>query len=120
MNYETNTFGMDVFYCIKATGAPYIKDPIQQVNEEFLQVIQEREKEAAYFLSQFYQEELAALQNEDEENFSAQFDNINEERPFVKRCGMKYEEDDSLQGMKLEETEHTSQDYCRVKYEEYF
>jgi len=58
MNYETNTFGMDVLYSITAKGEPYLKYPLHQenqVNESFIQTMVQREDETDKFLSEYYE-----------------------------------------------------------------
>jgi len=57
MNYETNTFGMDVLFSITGKGEPYLQNAPQQespMNENFVQIMAKREEEAAYFLSEYY------------------------------------------------------------------
>ena len=57
MNYETNTFGMDVLFSIKGKGEVYQQNPPNQespMNESFVQIMAKREEEAAYFISEYY------------------------------------------------------------------
>ena len=57
MNYETNTFGMDVLFSITGSGEVYQqKSPHQEnpINKNFVQIMAKREEEAAYFLSEYY------------------------------------------------------------------
>ena len=58
MNYETNSFGMDVLYSITAKGEPYLKYPLheeKQVNESFVQDMIRIEGETGRFLSEYYE-----------------------------------------------------------------
>jgi len=58
MNYETNTFGMDVLYSITAKGEPYLQYPLHQeaqVNENFIQTMIKLEEETDKFLSEYYE-----------------------------------------------------------------
>jgi len=58
MNYETNSFGMDVLYSITAKGEPYLEYPLheeKQVNENFVQNMIKIEKETDQFLSEYYE-----------------------------------------------------------------
>lgn len=57
MNYETNTFGMDVILAIVSQNDPYLpkKDAlVDQMNESFIKEMIARESEAEYLLSVFY------------------------------------------------------------------
>ena len=57
MNYETNTFGMDVLFSITGSGEVYQqKSPNQEnpMNKSFVQIMAKREEEVAYFLSEYY------------------------------------------------------------------
>ena len=57
MNYETNTFGMDVILAVTGFGEPFIYPKnISRLplNEEFVQSMTERESEEEGFLSRFY------------------------------------------------------------------
>lgn len=61
MNYETNTFGMDVIIAIVAKGEPYLpsqKNLTDKLNESFIQEMIVRENEAEYLLSTFYNEKI--------------------------------------------------------------
>jgi len=58
MNYETNTFGMDVLYSLTAKGEPYLQYPLHQenqINENFVQTMAQREEETDQFLSEYYE-----------------------------------------------------------------
>jgi hypothetical protein len=58
MNYETNSFGMDVLYSITAKGEPYLKYPVNEekhVNENFVQNMIKIEDETEQFLSEYYE-----------------------------------------------------------------
>jgi len=57
MNYETNTFGMDVLFSITGKGEPYLQNSSvheNPMNENFVQIMAKREEETAYFLSEYY------------------------------------------------------------------
>jgi len=61
MNYETNTFGMDMIYALKAKGEPYLVNPKYvetTINETFLQKMCKREEEASHFLSMYYETDV--------------------------------------------------------------
>jgi len=59
MNYEMNTFGMDVVFSITEKGEPYLQSQETQMNEVFLQTMAKRKEETLYFLSEFYSSERA-------------------------------------------------------------
>lgn len=60
MNYETNTFGMDVMLALVSKGEPYVLSKIEQksqlapVNETFLQNMISQEEEHNKFLMEYY------------------------------------------------------------------
>ncbi len=57
MNYETNTFGMDVIFALKAKGEPYLVNPKYidtKINDIFVQNMAKKENEADRFLSEYY------------------------------------------------------------------
>jgi len=57
MNYETNTFGMDVMFALTAKGEPYMMDPKYRettINETFVQNMSKKEEETDMFLSMYY------------------------------------------------------------------
>jgi len=57
MNYEINTFGLDVVITVSQPEEPdFIKDPIilEKLNPEFVSNMVTREVEADMFLSQYY------------------------------------------------------------------
>ena len=57
MNYETNTFGMDVIFALKAKGEPYLVNPKYidtKINDTFVQNMTKKEDEADRFLSEYY------------------------------------------------------------------
>jgi len=85
MNYETNSFGMDVLYSITAKGEPYLKYPLHEekhVNENFVQNMIKIEKETDQFLSEYYESNL--------EKRYCHFDKICR----IKEVEVKQEEDD--------------------------
>jgi len=57
MNYENNSFGLDILIVILAKGEPY-KDNTEgfgdELGEDFLQLMTAKEKETEYFLSTYY------------------------------------------------------------------
>ncbi len=57
MNYETNTFGMDVMFALTAKGEPYLTRPSEHestINENFIQTMSKKEEETDIFLSTYY------------------------------------------------------------------
>jgi len=57
MNYETNTFGMDIIIAIVEKGEPMLSSKRIQnqcIDESFRQMMSIQEKEASDFLSTFY------------------------------------------------------------------
>jgi len=60
MNYETNTFGMDVMLALVSKGEPYVLSKneqmgqVAQVNENFLQSMIAQEEEQNKFLLEYY------------------------------------------------------------------
>ena len=57
MNYETNTFGMDVMFALTAKGEPYLTRPSEDectINENFIQNMSKKEEETDIFLSTYY------------------------------------------------------------------
>lgn len=63
MNYESNTFGMDVIIAIISQDEPYMlaendENPVKKLNESFIQEMATRESEADYFLSIFYDQSV--------------------------------------------------------------
>ena len=85
MNYETNTFGMDVLYSITAKGEPYLQQSLHQeaqVNENFIQTMIKVEEETDQFLSEYYESHV-------EKRYS-QFNRI----CHIKELAVKQEEDE--------------------------
>jgi hypothetical protein len=61
MNYETNTFGMDVIMAILDKNEPYLHEQgslKDKMNESFIKEMIARESEAEYMLSTFYNESV--------------------------------------------------------------
>lgn len=61
MNYETNTFGMDVILALISKDEPYLPKHgslMDQINESFVNEMIARENEAEYLLSVFYNESI--------------------------------------------------------------
>lgn len=61
MNYETNTFGMDVIIAIVSKDEPYLpkqENLTDKLNESFIREMIARESEAEYLLSAFYNETI--------------------------------------------------------------
>jgi len=61
MNYEENTFGMDMILAISAIGEPYLLPPSSQKQQSdvgFIQTMTQQEKEGAHFLSSYYNQVL--------------------------------------------------------------
>ena len=61
MNYETNTFGMDVIIAVVSKNEPYLpkqENLTAKLNESFIREMVVRETEAEYLLSTFYKETL--------------------------------------------------------------
>ena len=61
MNYETNTFGMDIVWSILSKEDPYLTQEtnlFDKINEGFIQEMAGRENEADYFLSVFYNQSI--------------------------------------------------------------
>jgi len=57
MNYETNTFGMDIIMAIVEKGEPVLGSNIiksSSIDQSFRQMMSVYEKEASSFLSTFY------------------------------------------------------------------
>lgn len=57
MNYETNTFGMDMILAVTGLGEPYIfpKNTLGlNFTEEFIECMTKRENEAEYLTSVYY------------------------------------------------------------------
>jgi len=75
MNYETNSFGMDVLFSITAQGELFLRNPGHQetqINELFLQGMTQKNKEAEHFLSEYYSSgfEIPAKEEEEKEDDS--------------------------------------------------
>lgn len=61
MNYEANTFGMDIVWSILSKEEPYLtqeKNLLDKINECFIQEMAVRENEADHFLSVFYNQSI--------------------------------------------------------------
>lgn len=61
MNYEANTFGIDVIIAIISKSEPYLpkqENLTDKLNENFIRDMIAKESEAEYFLSAFYNETL--------------------------------------------------------------
>ena len=56
MNYEHNSFGMDIILAITSKDEPYVNGlrPLSGVNEGFLDALHSKEQEGNYFLSSYY------------------------------------------------------------------
>lgn len=55
MNYETNTFGMDLIIAVTSKSEPYFSKEKTAMNQSFLNFRTELESEANDFLIEFYQ-----------------------------------------------------------------
>ena len=98
MNYETNSFGMDVLFSIKAQSTPYSKTFMPQeteINELFIQDLTQRNKEAEYFLSEYYSSGFEIP--EEHSSFCLK------EEYSVFELKIKAEENCSWEGIKFEE-----------------
>lgn len=61
MNYETNTFGMDIVMAIIVANEPYLPKQInlgEEMSENFMREMIARESEAEYLLSSYYDEPI--------------------------------------------------------------
>jgi len=57
MNYENNSFGIDIVMAILDKGEPYLdfmKALELQMNDEFIEEMGKKEEEKQYFLSSYY------------------------------------------------------------------
>ena len=56
MNYESNTFGMDVVVAITAKGEPYVRPKADSsyLNKEFLSNRINQEEETSYLMTMYY------------------------------------------------------------------
>jgi len=91
MNYETNTFGMDLIIAITSKSEPYFGKEKVSVNQSFLDFKTGLETEACSFLIEYYQTLLQGkYKNQDkiciikeltmeEETKSEDIDKLNEE-----------------------------------------
>jgi len=62
MNYENNSFGIDIVIAILDKGDPYldgVKSLEQQINGVFIQSMETKEDEIQYFLSSYYNISIA-------------------------------------------------------------
>ncbi len=94
MNYEMNTFGMDVVFSITDKGEPVLQSQESQMNEVFLQTMEKRKEETQYFLSEFYSSDRVAcpqgvLQKDPQES-----DNENEPEDQSRHSASIKEEED--------------------------
>jgi len=122
MNYETNSFGMDVLFSIKAQGEPYLRDSVPQetqINELFMRNEVQRKEEAAYFLSEYYSSgfEIPSEEPEEEEEEENKCLFLKEEEEEYSVVGIKIKAEDPyyMQGIKFEE----EGDSEKVKSEEF-
>lgn len=61
MNYETNTFGIDVILTPTSLGEPFVQARNLSgfsINEEFIELMTQRETEADYFTSLYYDQSI--------------------------------------------------------------
>jgi len=122
MNYETNSFGMDVLFSIRAQGEPYLRDAMPQetqTNELFTRNDAQRKEEAAYFLSEYYSSgfEILPEEQEQEEEKENKCLSLKEEGEEYSVVGIKIKAEDPyhMQGIKFEE----EGDSEKVKSEEF-
>ena len=55
MNYETNTFGLDVIFAVTSKSEPYLLKERTDLNQTFLEFRTNLESEASSFLIEYYQ-----------------------------------------------------------------